>query len=257
MKKRLTTNGSILGYFGAASVAVLVSITVMITIGWRKPAAASHANPVAAAHSLPHWMMAAGLLGSPAMTPNPAAPSGNAYTGVADYPTPGSYSFTVPEGVTTVLVQFYGGGGGGGSAGAKHYTGGGGAGAYVMSIVTVTPGATYTINVGAGGPAGALGEPGGIGGNTSLVDPTGTVIVAAGGGQGGRVMDEGGAGGQPIGSPMIGRAGLGGEQFDGGSGYTLPALSYIISTVSSGGPGQNSPFNPAASGSGGYAFIAW
>ncbi|KKS58205.1 MAG: PE-PGRS family protein [Candidatus Nomurabacteria bacterium GW2011_GWA2_42_41] len=69
-------------------------------------------------------------------------------------------TFTVPAGVTSITVEVWGGGGAGGPGGAsQNYTGywtytaggGGGSGGYAKSMFTVTPGATYSIVVGAGG----------------------------------------------------------------------------------------------------------
>ena len=255
MRERARSNTSILSVAGAAVVAAVVSITMMMAFGWQRPAGASHGKATVAAHSLPHWMMAAGLLGSPAITPNAWMSPGSAYTGVADYVNAGAYTFTVPEGTTTVLVQLYGAGGGGGGGTSTLHGGGAGSGAYVMSVVSVTPGATYTINEGAGGAPGALNEPGGNGGDTSFVDPSGNVLVAAGGGQGGRISAPG-AGGQPIGSPMIGRSGQTAVAEHGGPGYTLSVLG-IGNMISDGGAGKQGMNGKAQSGLTGYAFIAW
>ncbi|MBL7886596.1 MAG: hypothetical protein JNJ52_07605, partial [Flavobacterium sp.] len=62
-----------------------------------------------------------------------------------------SGTFTVPAGVTSITVEAWGGGGKGGSRtfGNNGY-GGGGGGAYARKVVTVIPGNTYTVNVGAG-----------------------------------------------------------------------------------------------------------
>ena len=98
-----------------------------------------------------------------------------------------SGTFTVPAGVTEVYVSMCGGGGGGGGGGSNSKGGpGGGAGAYFKKPVTVTPGATYTITVGAGGAGGAgsttvNGQPGQAGGTSSF----GSLLSATGGGGGG------------------------------------------------------------------------
>ena len=67
------------------------------------------------------------------------------------YATAGTYTFVVPAGITSVSVCCIGGGGGatsGGATAASARGGGGGALAYVNSI-TVTPGGSYTVVVGA------------------------------------------------------------------------------------------------------------
>lgn len=68
--------------------------------------------------------------------------------------TAGTYTWTAPSGVTSVTVELWGAGGGGG-AGATLNSGRGGSGAgggeYRKSVITVVPGNTYTIVVGAHG----------------------------------------------------------------------------------------------------------
>lgn len=63
----------------------------------------------------------------------------------------GSNTWIVPNGVTEVIVETWGGGGRGGSrtSGSNTY-GGGGGGAYSRSIISVTPGQSYTYVIGAG-----------------------------------------------------------------------------------------------------------
>jgi hypothetical protein len=73
----------------------------------------------------------------------------NPPVGEAVFTTPGTYGWTAPTNVTSVSVVCVGGGGGG-----MGYFGAGGAGgglAYKNSI-PVTPGSTYSVEVGAGGP---------------------------------------------------------------------------------------------------------
>ena len=88
-----------------------------------------------------------------------------------------SGTWVAPAGVTTVIVEAWGGGGGGhdGSNAGDYGGGGGGGGAYASSVVTVTPGNSYAITIGAGG---ANGTPGNNGGATSF---DGSTVVAAGG----------------------------------------------------------------------------
>jgi len=68
---------------------------------------------------------------------------------------PGSGTFTVPEGVTSLSILAVGGGGGAGTnlaLGAGQITGGGGSGAVAwLNNVTVTPGQVISYTVGAGG----------------------------------------------------------------------------------------------------------
>lgn len=93
--------------------------------------------------------------------------------------------FTVPVGVTAVdYLVVAGGGAGGGAVGGFSGGGGGGAGGFrVGTAFAVTPGATYSITVGAGGAIGTTSQPntmGGNGGNSIF-----SVVTSAGGGGGG------------------------------------------------------------------------
>jgi Glycine-rich domain len=249
----------------ASAAAVITTLAVLLALGWARPAA-PHSSASSRAARTPHNLLfAAGLLGAPAITANPAE-AGSAFTAVADYTAAGSYTFTVPAGITTLLVQFYGAGGGGGE-GSTLRGGGGGAGAYVMSVVSVTPGDTYTIDVGEGGAGGTNGQAGGNGGDTSIIDPSGNVIVAAGGGAGGQPTGVTGAGGVPIGGPQIGRNGTAGGQehsaYLGGRGYSLPAfpvpnaLLPYDGNVGGGGDGNSYKGERTTPGQVGYAFIAY
>lgn len=56
-----------------------------------------------------------------------------------------SGTWTVPPGVNTIGIEVWGGGGGGNTGG------GGGSGGYFKDIISVTPGQTYTVTIGAGG----------------------------------------------------------------------------------------------------------
>ena len=63
-----------------------------------------------------------------------------------------SGNWTVPAGVTSITVEVWGGGGAGGGTKAKNSRGGGGGagGAYVSSVLSVTPGTNINFTVGAG-----------------------------------------------------------------------------------------------------------
>lgn len=98
------------------------------------------------------------------------------------YSTPGSFTFTVPGGVTKLRVEVAGaGGGGGGGVGVRTRKGGnGGSGAKTNTTISVTAGTNITVVVGAGG-SGGNGSNGGTGG-TSRIDS-----VSARGGAGGQL----------------------------------------------------------------------
>ena len=103
----------------------------------------------------------------------------------------GSYTFTVPTGVTSIYVVAVGGGGGGGGSSAGNYGwpmggggGGGGAGQVTSGQYGVSPGQTLTVYVGAGGAGGlytAYDSVAGSNGGASGVSG----LISAEGGQGG------------------------------------------------------------------------
>ena len=100
----------------------------------------------------------------------------------------GSEVYTVPTGVTKLLI-FITGGGGSGSAGiaATAHGGGGGSAGTVMARVTVVADDTITIEVGAGGldTANTGSAAGNVGGDSTFTHSTGTgsfdAITAPGG----------------------------------------------------------------------------
>ena len=150
--------------------------------------------------------------------------SGVLIPSIQTYTTPGSYTFTVPAGVTAVSVAAIGGGGGGFGSNVTPGSGaGGGAFAYANNV-SVSPGNTLNVLVGAGGTASNYPTDGGesrIENNT-----TGSVMVrvnggsaAAGstGGNGGTVITgSGGSGGN--GGPRGGNYGSGVQGGGGGGG---------------------------------------
>jgi len=169
------------------------------------------------------------------------------------YITPGTYSWTCPEDVSSVSVVAVGGGASGGcsvaqSTGTNLYAGGGG-GLGWKNTISVIPGQTYTLRVGAGGlphePRAEFGNPvQGEPGEDSYFISTSTVMggggrndntfstyVGDGGGRGGKgpLSDSGrdaGAGG----------GGAGGYTGDGGNG----ALNWSSGTQTAGAGGGGS-----------------
>jgi hypothetical protein len=98
-------------------------------------------------------------------------------------------TWTVPSGVTQLVVVAVGGGGGGGggvASGGNLGGGGGGAGGLVKAeTITVTANSTLTINVGTGGAGGAASTTGSSGASSSIVSGGTTLLGASGGGGGG------------------------------------------------------------------------
>jgi len=73
---------------------------------------------------------------------------------ITSFTSTGTTSWTAPSGVTSVDYLVVGGGGGGGT-GYDAGGGGGGAGGMVLTgTLTVIPGNSYTVTVGAGGAGG-------------------------------------------------------------------------------------------------------
>lgn len=121
--------------------------------------------------------------------------------------TPGTYTWTVPDGVTSVAVECRGGGGAGGAASrtTTRSKGGGGAGGSFAKVANfgVTAGQTYNVVVGAGGVSTLSGIvngnvlPGQKGGDSKFTSSDGlTNYCVAVGGAGGAnsVNGEGAAG---------------------------------------------------------------
>jgi hypothetical protein len=108
---------------------------------------------------------------------------------IREYTSPGSFTFTVPQGVTSIIVECIGGGGKGGNATGFGFraqfavAGGGAGGSYAKKTISTTPGTSYTVVVGASqNTAGALS---GSTGNPSYLASGMTNLVYAQGGQGG------------------------------------------------------------------------
>jgi hypothetical protein len=137
----------------------------------------------------------------------------------AEYTTPGTYMWTAPAGVTRVSVLAIGGGGAGGSS-IKGGGGGGGAGLGYRNDISVTPGNTYRVEVGAGG-IGIVNGNGGNGGDSYFKDASTVVGMGGQGGSGGGTNNSynGGNGGNHTGSG--GNGGNGGDsssELSGGGG---------------------------------------
>jgi hypothetical protein len=135
-------------------------------------------------------------------------------------------SWTVPCGVTSIIVDAWGGGGGGKGDGVvgSNAGGGGGSGAYVLRTIAVTPGTVFTISIGAGGLAGNNGGNGANGGASTLVNGGLGINISAGGG-GGATSATGGSAGIAAGGTTNtnGTAGSNSTSAVGGNGAAAPA----------------------------------
>ena len=134
--------------------------------------------------------------------------------GQVEYTTPGTTTWTCPANVNSVCVVCVGGGGGGTTG--TGYEAGGGGGLGWKNNITVVPGQTYTVSVGAGGTGNTSG--GTDGGTSYFID---TTTCAGGGGSGNNggggtyAGDGGGNGGGHI--SYGGGGGAGGYSGDGNS----------------------------------------
>ena len=169
-------------------------------------------------------------------------------TGQTAFTTAGTYSWTAPSGVTSVSVVAVGAGGGGYSSWANPAGNGGGLG--WKNSITVVPGTSYTVVVGAGGSySGAT-----AGGNSYFLSLATVSGYGGGGGNGsdtngpnkntlggGYVGDGGGAGGYAPsyqgGGGAGGYTGQGGNQNQNGAGGGGGGGSYYSSTYGCGAGG--------------------
>ena len=182
----------------------------------------------------------------------------------ATYTSAGTYSFTVPGGVTAISAVAVGsghmgvrsssGGGGGGPGGSLRWS----------SSIAVTPGETLTVFVGAARVAPSVNSfdtyfTASGKGQSSYIARGGTILLrGAGGGLSDSVGEGGGNGGSLQGFPTYplqesgiasGGGGAGGYSGDGGRGAI--ALNYYDSTDGSGGGGGGGGASTIAGGGGG------
>lgn len=156
---------------------------------------------------------------------------------------------TYPQGVYTINFLIVAGGGAGGYI--NSFGGGGGGGGFKASSLSVTPGATYTMVIGAGGT--------GVGGAGTTSSITG-VDIAAGGGAGGQAgsyvgggngyagASGGGGGSFGGGETGSGGAGIPGQGNNGGNGATFSGGG----GGGGGGVGGNAAGDVAGNGGIGY-----
>ena len=148
----------------------------------------------------------------------PPIASSQAYTSSS-----GTFTFVVPSGVTSVSAVVVGGGGGGANQSSgnpclpfygppKRYGGAGGSLRWQNNI-SVTPGESLTVVVGAGGNGG-FGSGGSAGGQSYFIGTCGARFVRAPGGAGGTL---GGSATVRTGAGTSAGTGSGGGGFGGGS----------------------------------------
>jgi len=164
------------------------------------------------------------------------------------YTTPGAYTWVAPAGVTSVSVVAVGGGGGGNTSSSVAGSGGG---LGWRNNISVTPGASYTVTVGAGGSVSNSG------GNSFFINST---TVRGGGGQypgttaGTYAGDGGGNGGTcPSYGNTTGGGGAGGYTGNGGNAGGYEGSGFLPAAGSGGGGGggyNRSSYNFTGGGGG-------
>jgi len=138
--------------------------------------------------------------------------AGNAgFTNMQVFSTVGTYTFTIPAGVTKIMVEVWGGGGGGSCS--NNYAGGGGG--YGKGIYSVVPASNYAVTVGVGGTGSASGTDGGSSSFGVLISATGGLGGSNGGVEGTSSAPFNISGGS---SGGYGTAISGGDGGNGGSG---------------------------------------
>lgn len=155
----------------------------------------------------------------------------------------GYHTWTVPDGLTKVLVQVWGAGGGGGGATSAAAGFGGSGGGYGEGIFIVTPGDEMAINVGVGGTGGTTAGTAGANGGMSSFGPYLTSTGGVGGPGSATVGASVPAGGTSSGGGLIipGQSGNG-TVLVNGVGFGAQgggAFGSSMSRVANGGTGQS------------------
>lgn len=178
-------------------------------------------------------------------------------SGIATFTTVDTTSWTAPAGITSVNYLVVGGGGGGGNGYDNGGGGGGGGGMVRSGTLSVTPGTSYTVTVGAGGAGGAniRSDRPGSNGESSVFD---TITSLGGGlGKGSRTTPYGTAGVKqvldPLTAPTGGSGSGGGAGGDGGGGAGADGTANSGTAGGAGGSGISSSISgvPVTYGEGG------
>jgi hypothetical protein len=151
------------------------------------------------------------------------------------YGSPGTYSWVVPSGVTSIAAVTIGAG-----AGAGNFTsgfGGAGGGLAYGNGISVTPGETLTIIVGSGGPGGSSTSNGSF---SAVRRGSCNLVRATAGGTGGPGSFSNGTSGQTGGYGNSGGGGAAGYTGGGGSGGSYSSNGSAGSGGGAGGGGGGS-----------------
>ena len=183
----------------------------------------------------------------------------------------GNNTFTVPAGVSRLIVSVISGGGAGGT-GAAYPGGGGGAGGRSKSVIGVSPGQVFYAFAGSGG---VPSFPPGYGGNgvaSAFSNSSNVTLVSASAGAGGAGNNSnpaGGAGGTWLagqfgdggswGTDGVSVAGKGGDGGGpgGGRGTTGSYIQGIAANGYGGGGGGGAPYSMGGPGGPGIVIVEW
>jgi len=162
-----------------------------------------------------------------------------------------SGTFVVPATVSKIRVRVLGAGCGGTNNNARGGCGGG----WAHGEFNVTPGASYTVTIGAGSAAGASPATGGTSSFGALLSATGGSTTAGGTGTGGDYQATGGVSGN---SAATGGGGAGSQLGNGGGSSTSSSGGGggIANNSAVGTSGGGSAFGPNSGSTGGPDVIA-
>ena len=231
---------------------IAFSGTLPVASGGTNATATPTSGAVAYGTGSAYAFNSAGTSGQVLISNGSSAPTWGTPTSVAQpnctVYTSGTNTFTVPNGITKVMVEVWGGGGG--SAISSNV--GGGGGGYAKGILSVTPGNTITATVGAGGTGGqAYGNDGAAGGTSTFSS------LSATGGAGTSVANGSGVGGVGSGGSILNLRGSKGASPIGGStgvgGVAPYSGAYTLETGQGQGPGGGGYASGNVSGTNGSA----
>ena len=180
------------------------------------------------------------------------------YSNIAEWRNPGTFSWTVPAGVTRVKCRVWAAGASGAGGVARC----GGAGGYGERYCNVSPGQVITIVVGAGGAAANAGSLGANGGTSSF----GSFVTCVGGSRSTNIAADG-AGGTVSGAQFARTGGAGtsqrgGDAFGASGGVAVdfdsigPAGQPGAYPGGGGGRGDTtSPYSPGGAGANGCVIV--
>ncbi len=252
------------------------SVATQVTSGMITAAPGAPFLPVKLPKAAP--ILSPSFIGNP-IAPTPAAGDASASLATtsfvaaanirnrAAWGTGGSYSWTCPAGVATILIRAWAAGGNGGAAASGTPGGGGGGGGYEEVLIGVAPGTSYAIQIGSASDG------------TSATSFSSIVVIGGGGNGRAGSGSQPGLGGTP-GSPIInnlssitdigvgaGQAGfqLGGTNVGGAGGPSFgvqggqPCFGSTVGATGlwPGGGGGGGAMGPGGPGADGLMIIEW